>query len=66
LIERHRSRRETMSSQIKKSIFAVFQNLLQITMKASPNEIKNWKEKRVVKECYEKLHTSIPEDENET
>jgi|SRR5688572_2873127 hypothetical protein len=55
-----------MSSQIKKSIFAVFRNLPRITMKAPPSEIKNWKEKRVVKECYEKLHTSIPEDENET
>jgi hypothetical protein len=35
-------------------------------MKASPSEIKTWKESREVKECYEKLHTDMPNDENLT
>lgn len=35
-------------------------------MKSSPSEIKNWKELRVVKEYYEKLHTNISDDESET
>jgi hypothetical protein len=32
-------------------------------MKAQPSKIKSWKENPVVKECYEKLHTSISMNE---
>jgi len=31
-------------------------------MKASPSEIKTWKELPVVKECFEKLHKTIPDE----
>jgi hypothetical protein len=66
LLEKHRSRRGTLSTQIRKSIFAVFRNLPRINLKASPSEIKTWKELPVVKECYEKLHRDTPEDETIT
>jgi 23S rRNA U2552 (ribose-2'-O)-methylase RlmE/FtsJ len=35
-------------------------------MKATPSEIKIWKGLPVVKECYEKLHSQITNDEDET
>jgi hypothetical protein len=63
LLEKHRSRRGTLSTQIKKSIFAVFRNLPRINLKASPSEIKTWKELPIVRECYEKLHRDTPDDE---
>jgi hypothetical protein len=66
LLERHRSRRGTISTQIRKSIFAVFRNLPRINMKAQPSEIKRWKENLAVKECYEKLHENVSIHENET
>ena len=35
-------------------------------MKAAPSKIKTWKELRAVKECYEKLHSKITDDDDET
>ena len=35
-------------------------------MKAAPSKIKTWKELRAVKECYEKLHSKVTDDEEET
>ena len=44
----------------------MFRNLPRINLKASPSEIKTWKELPIVKECYEKLHRNTPEDETIT
>lgn len=35
-------------------------------MKTAPSKVKTWKELQVVKECYEKLHSKITEDDEET
>jgi uncharacterized protein YllA (UPF0747 family) len=68
LVEKHRSRRGALSTQIRKSIFSVFrsQGLPKINVKATPSEIKAWKELRIVKECFEKLHSKITDDDDET
>ena len=58
LVERHRSRRGALSTQIRKSIFSVFRSLPKINMKSTPSEIKAWKSLPIVKQCYEKLHSS--------
>jgi hypothetical protein len=55
-----------LATQIRKSLFSVFRNLPQINVKAAPSKVKTWKELRAVKECYEKLHSEITEDDDET
>jgi hypothetical protein len=35
-------------------------------MKATPSKIKTWKELPIVKECYEKLHSKITDEDDET
>ena len=55
-----------MATQIRKCLFSVFRNLPQINVKAAPSKIKTWKELRVVKECYEKLHSKLADDDDET
>ncbi|RHZ84658.1 hypothetical protein Glove_78g212 [Diversispora epigaea] len=63
LVERHRSRRGALSTQIRKSIFSVFRSLPKINMKSTPSEIKAWKSLLIVKQCYEKLHSKLENDE---
>ena len=52
-----------MATQIRKSLFSVFRNLPHINVKAAPSKIKTWKELRAVKECYEKLHSKVTDDD---
>ncbi|RHZ76073.1 hypothetical protein Glove_206g14 [Diversispora epigaea] len=63
LVERHWSRRGALSTQIRKSIFSVFRSLPKINMKSTPSEIKAWKSLSIVKQCYEKLHSKLENDE---
>ncbi|RHZ87222.1 hypothetical protein Glove_38g20 [Diversispora epigaea] len=56
LVERHRSRRGALSTQIRKSIFSVFRSLPKINMKSTPSEIKAWKSLSI-------LHSKLENDE---
>ena len=60
----HRSRRGRLSESIRGVIFKVFRskNLPFVNSATKPNEIREWKNSAVLKECYEILHSRGDDD----
>ena len=58
LVEKHRSKRGTLSTRIKNAMFSVYKSdlLPYINTNASDKEIVEWKNSEKVKKCYENLH----------
>ena len=59
MVEKHRSKRGSLSSRIKSAMFSVYgiDQLPYINTNASGRKILEWKNSNQVKRCYEKLHT---------
>lgn len=67
-MKQHRTLRDTLTSQIKNTIFAAFgeTQLPTINMNASMIEIQSWKRSDKVKECYTKLFSPMKEGQPTT
>ena len=60
MLNKHRSKRDSLASRIRVSMFSVFgrDQLPRINTQATSNEISSWKKSNQVQACYHKLQTS--------